>query len=94
MVTKTPPFSKAVETDAFYKLIKENRADLFWRYHAKNKPNGDNFFSPDLKFLITALFEYEPSTRASMAELMMLPWFREGEVPSKEEIIEEFTMRR
>ena len=53
--TQHPPFTKAVPEDPFYRLICANRADLFWRAHSKNKPNGADFFSEDFKNLITAM---------------------------------------
>ena len=52
MVTQHPPFVSAVPTDSFYRLINGNRADLFWKSHSKNKPNGAEFFSDDFKSLI------------------------------------------
>lgn len=53
--TQHPPFTKAVPEDPFYKLICANRADLFWRAHSKNKPNGAEFFSEEFKNLITSM---------------------------------------
>ena len=36
MVTGFPPFHKAELRDYFYKYICANRADDFWKIHAKN----------------------------------------------------------
>lgn len=45
MISGTPPFTKADKAEFYYKLIANNRMDLFWRYHEKGKPTGANFFS-------------------------------------------------
>ena len=46
-----PPFRCAKINDPHYKLIADNRADLFWEYHSANKPPG--FYSDSFKDLIT-----------------------------------------
>ena len=51
MYTQHPPFTKAEPNDPFYRLLCANRADLFWKAHSKNKPEG--FFSEEFKNLIT-----------------------------------------
>lgn len=38
MVSGHPPFTSAQANDPFYKCIANNRSDIFWRTHAKNKP--------------------------------------------------------
>lgn len=53
MFTQHPPFTKAEPSDPFYRLICANRADLFWKAHSKNKPEG--FFSEEFKSLITSM---------------------------------------
>lgn len=53
MVTQHPPFSKADPNDPFYKLLCMNRADMFWKAHSRNKPEG--FFSEEFKHLITSM---------------------------------------
>lgn len=55
MVAQHPPFSKAVSTDAHYKLICANRLDLFWKFHSRSKPNGAEFFSEDFVSLISSM---------------------------------------
>ena len=55
MVTQHPPFPKAVPNDPFYKLLCSNRADLFWKVHARDKQGGIEFFSPEFMDLITAM---------------------------------------
>ena len=83
--TEHPPFSKAEPNDPFYRLICGNRADLFWKAHSRNKPNGADFFSEDFKSLITAMLQFEPTHRLSMAEVKAHPWFN-GPVATLEEV--------
>lgn len=49
MVARTPPFFKAIPSDPLYKFLMENRDDLFWAAHSKNKPEGAMYFSKDFK---------------------------------------------
>jgi serine/threonine protein kinase len=49
MFAGSPPFSKAVPGDAYYKLIATGKNDVFWKFHAKHKGNP-NFFSPEFRF--------------------------------------------
>lgn len=46
MIAGTPPFSEATKTEFYYKLIINNKWEMFWKYHSKGKPSGSNFFSP------------------------------------------------
>jgi serine/threonine protein kinase len=94
MLTKTPPFYRAYPSDPLYKLIAENRDDLFWLTHSKNKPNASNFFSKDFKQLITGLLQYDPALRFSLADVLCSPWYCDNNVPSREEILIEFKLRR
>lgn len=55
MVAGHPPFTTAEQGDPFYKCIANNRSDIFWRTHAKNKPAGASFMSPELKDLINCM---------------------------------------
>lgn len=66
MVVGHPPFTSAQANDPFYKCIANNRSDIFWRTHAKNKPNGANFMSPELKDLLNCMWQLEPSHRPSL----------------------------
>lgn len=78
MFTQHPPFTKAEPSDPFYRLLCANRADLFWKAHSKNKPNGLDFFSEDFRNLITSMLQYDPSHRLSMAEVKAHPWYVNG----------------
>lgn len=52
MVAQHPPFSTAQPSDPFYRCLAANRADIFWKTHTKNKPDGENFFSEEFKNLV------------------------------------------
>jgi len=86
MFTQHPPFTKAEPSDPFYRLLCANRADLFWKAHSKNKPNGMEFFSEDFRNLITSMLQYDPAHRLSMAEVKAHPWYVNGPVVTLEEI--------
>jgi hypothetical protein len=94
MFTQHPPFTKAEPSDPFYRLLCANRADLFWKAHSKNKPNGLDFFSEDFRNLITSMLQYDPAHRLSMAEVKAHPWYVNGPVVTLEEIQQEFANRK
>lgn len=93
MFTQHPPFTKAEPNDPFYRLLCANRADLFWKAHSKNKPNGADFFSEEFKHLITTMLQFDPSHRLSMAEVKAHAWFN-GPVATLEDIQQEFAQRK
>lgn len=84
MFTQHPPFHKALPEDPFYKLICINRLDVFWKAHARNKPNGEAFFSDNFKDLISRMVSYDPSKRMSIEEVRLHPWLNEGDVATSE----------
>jgi len=90
-MTQHPPFTKAVQDDPFYRLLMANRADLFWKAHSKNKPEG--FFSEDFKNLITSMLAFDPSQRPSMADIKAHAWYK-GEVVTLDDIQAEFAQRK
>lgn len=85
-----PPFSMANESDAYYKLLATQRADMFWRAHQHNKEPG--FFSEEFMDLITAMFQLQPHNRLCMTDVIAHPWLL-GEYPSEEEVLGEFSRR-
>lgn len=93
MFTQHPPFTRAEPNDPFYRLLCANRADLFWKAHSKNKPNGADFFSEDFKNLITAMLQFDPAKRPSMADLKAHPWYN-GEASTLEGVRAEFDRRK
>jgi serine/threonine protein kinase len=92
MVSGNPPFSSAERTDSYYKMICQNRNDIFWNNHLKFK-NNPNFYTESFKDLINALLALNPTHRLTLAELKAHPWFQ-GELPNKDDFIEEFTRRK
>jgi serine/threonine protein kinase len=86
MITQHPPFQRAEPSDPFYRLLCANRADLFWKAHSKNKPEGLQFFSEDFRQLITAMLQFDPAQRPSMAEVLAHPWVNNNDAPTLEEI--------
>jgi len=74
MVAQHPPFTTAQPTDPFYRCLAANRADIFWKTHCKNKPEGNSFFSDEFKDLVQSMLQLDPSHRPSMTEIMAHPW--------------------
>jgi serine/threonine protein kinase len=72
MYSGHPPFSTAHSQDSYYKLISQNRADLFWKFHEKQHPEG--FFSLDFKDLMTSMFQTMSQQRLSLADIVGHPW--------------------
>jgi len=93
MVAQHPPFTTAQPSDPFYRCIAANRADIFWKTHCKNKPNGLEFFSDEFKDLIQSMLQLDPSHRPSMAEVMAHPWMQ-GDSPNKASVQAEFDTRQ
>lgn len=46
-----PPFNGATSKDPYYIALASKNYDNFWKKHSENKPNGENFFSPEFKEL-------------------------------------------
>ena len=63
MVAKSQPFTTAKPHDPYFRCLAANRSDLFWKAHCKNKPNGDEFFSPEFKDLIVQLLKLKQAER-------------------------------
>ena len=95
MVAQHPPFTSAEPTDAFYKCLAANRADIFWKTHVSRKKadEKDCFMSESLKDLIVSMLQLDPAHRPTMSEIMAHPWMR-GDTPSKEEVIAELMHRK
>ncbi len=93
MVSRSPPFHQASSKDGNYKYIGGNRPNKFWRTHTKNKPNGSDFFSPELRELVTQLISFSPYERPSLSEVKETEWYK-GPLPTPEEIREEFIERK
>lgn len=94
MRSRHQPFDKmAGKKDPFYKLIVQNRADLFWKAWAQYHPDDENYYSDEFKDLITTMIDFYPQKRPLMADIIGHPWMQ-GEVASREEIVKEFAERQ
>lgn len=94
MIARHPPFNKAdPRDDKFYKMLVGNRPDLFWGNHSYNKPGKENYFSTDLKHLITFMLQLDPSHRLSIQDIKAHKWYN-GPVPTYQEIAAEFKLRK
>jgi serine/threonine protein kinase len=76
MVAQHPPFTTAVSTDHYYKLIAQNRADWFWKLVCNGKENGENTFSPEFKDLFQSMIQLNFNHRPSMSEILTHPWLQ------------------
>jgi serine/threonine protein kinase len=90
LVTGKLPFGKAVIFDSYYKNFIKNDYEAFW---AMMSPKLNPPVSEEFKSLIDLLLAYDPSSRPSISEIKSHPWMT-GEIPSKEEIVEEFEKRK
>lgn len=93
MVTQIPPFQMAHPKDGWYKFVCSNRMDKFWKYHTQNLPEGSPPFSKSFKDMMNWIFNFDHTTRPSLAEIKAHEWYN-GPVATKEEIKEEFEQRR
>lgn len=93
MVSRHPPFMSASHQDKKYLYIGGNRPNKFWKNHSKTKPNGTDFYSPELRDLVTSLLSFYATERPSLAEVKASEWYN-GPVPTYDEIVEEFTKRK
>jgi serine/threonine protein kinase len=93
MVTQIPPFQMAHPKDGWYKFVCSNRMDKFWKFHGQSQEGGIDFFSKSFMDLINWLFNFDHTTRPSLAEIKEHEWYK-GPIATKEEIKEEFTKRR
>jgi 5'-AMP-activated protein kinase catalytic alpha subunit len=66
LMTGFPPFRSAKETDPWYRLIWNQRFDIFWPAIEKNVRPG-TVLSPSFKSLIEGLLCKDPATRLTMS---------------------------
>ena len=80
MLTGQPPFTKSVVQDGWFALMARGRWDEFWDFKEKGIANvsslGDRqIFSQDLKELLRAMLEPQPSMRATIQSIKESKWF-------------------
>ena len=85
------PMEQATVDDKFFKCLQSNRVDLFWQTHQKTLPGVE--IPEDFKELITMMICPEQSMRIDLGDIICHPWMQ-GEMATKEEIIEEMERRR
>ena len=68
MVAGHPPFGNSLHTDPYYKPIRCNRADQFWKIHSQLRPK-EEAFSESFKNLVTLLLNRDPVQRPSYSEI-------------------------
>jgi serine/threonine protein kinase len=90
LVTGKLPFGKAVVFDSYYKNFIKNEYETFWSMMA---PKLDPPVTKEFKSLINLLLASDPSQRPSISEIKNHIWMTE-EVPSTEEIQQEFEKRK
>lgn len=88
----SPPFNSAHFSDAYYKLLATNRADLFWKYHS-NRKSEPGFFSDSFKDLITNMLQTMANQRLGIADIVGHPWMQ-GPIASQEQVRAEFELRK
>ena len=87
LVTQHPPFIRAEGTDRYYKAIAGGEWDKFWDVHS-DLPLSKNFIN-----FISKMVNLDPKDRMSLEEIKCHKWFK-GDVPSSEEIIQNFSKRK
>ena len=88
MVMGHPPFAKTTITDPYYSRFIYHY-DKFWEFHEK----GLKFqISQEFKDLICQLLSFHSEDRPSLQAILNHPWMK-GQIPSSEEIKQEFTKR-
>ena len=93
MVSGTPPFNEARKEEFYYKFICAKKWPIYWKYHYRNKPAGDKFFSEEFKDLMQHMLAYDAAERITLAQIREHPWMK-GPVPSYEEVYEECKVRK
>lgn len=88
MYSRHPPFEAANALDAYYRLIKDKKYEMFWEIHSKRKPAG--FYTEKFKDLINGMFAFTPSERFSAEQILQHPWAKDGPVLTIEQIRQEF----
>lgn len=93
MVSALPPFNEAKTDEFYYKFIYNKKWPIFWKYHYRGKPAGENFFSPEFKDLMQKLLAYNPDERPTIEEIRAHPWMQ-GTMPSFAEVFEDCNARQ
>lgn len=64
MISGHPPFFKTTATDAYYRLFKQKRLEVFWNEQSKKKPAG--FYSDKFKSLTEGILAFNLEDRLTL----------------------------
>ena len=87
------PFKNANAADRMYRMVIDNEIEEFWRVHQANHAEDPEYFSEGFKDLVSNMLRYQPSCRASMADIIGHPWVASEDCATPEEIAQEFAIR-
>ncbi|CAD8198065.1 unnamed protein product [Paramecium pentaurelia] len=88
----SPPFSQAADKDQYFRLLSNNKWDLFWNQHLKYKGGNPEFFPQDFRNLMHGMLAPNPDQRFTLEQCMQHPWVN-GPTASIEQINNEFRKR-
>lgn len=88
MTTRRRPFQQADSKDREYKTIYFSREDQFWKLHHPYLERGEDHFSTEIKDLIIALLQSDPTRRITLSEVYSHPWMK-GDMPTLQEMQQE-----
>lgn len=92
MVTGIPPFSTATKQDKFFNNLSEDKPELFWENIGK-LIGVEIKLDDDLKSFLLTMLNGDPEKRLTIEQIKENAWYAKDDVPTKEEIKEEFTRR-
>ncbi|CAI2367380.1 unnamed protein product [Moneuplotes crassus] len=93
LVSKRPPFRSTENPDSYFKAIRANKMENFWKMHCTTRELKLDFYTKEFRDLITGMFQPNPIHRISLADVKAHPWF-EGELPTNDEIIHSLSSRQ
>ena len=91
LLTRRVPFTRAHPSDPHYYLLVTN-PEKFWASHAEAE-DGADIYTQEFKDLFEKMLSFDADLRPNYDEIMCHPWMM-GEVPSEQEIAQEFAQRR
>lgn len=91
MVTCVEPFKEATKNDDYYSFFTKNEPEKFWEKH-QSSPQFPAL-SEELKELLTLMLDVKRMNRPSLSEICSHAWYND-ELPTKDEVKEEFAKRK
>lgn len=74
MMSMHPPFNSAVPSDQYYVALASEKYDIFWKKHSQNKPNKNDFYSPEFRDLFQKISLLDPDQRITIEDIKNHPW--------------------